>query len=258
MIGSAAMQQYPYFKDRKSKDIDFFSDVPIDIPGERVETFSHPKIVEYFGKDTERAASIDELYTIKISHIFWDKNWDKHAYDILKFQDFGNADLIPELYSILYDVWKERYGEKKVNLNVMAQDFFQATVKRDFEHDSIHASVAYYDKPLFNVILADGEQVKVDRSKFEAMTHEDKLKLVREEVYATALERQIIPSEYSYSPRAAYKWALMKTITSFSKGWFPLFCAEHLLELWSPDVDYVKKHKDNLDKLVKLSEGKHG
>jgi hypothetical protein len=256
LIGSKAMASYPYWEDRKVNDVDYFTD--LDIKENGVETFFHNALLEYFEEDEERTASIDELYTIKVSHIFWDVNWDKHAYDILKFQDFGNADLIPDLYDILYGIWRERYGDKKVNLNVMAADFFKNTVKRDFVHDSIHASVAYYDEPLFNVILAENEAVKVDQNKFWAMSHADQIKLVREEVYATALERLVIPSGYTYSPRTAYKWALKKTITSFSKGWFPLFVVQNLLELWSPDIDYVKKHKENLDRLIKLEEGQNG
>lgn len=246
LIGSKALQKYQGFENRKNKDIDYFSDEKI----ENAETFFHPDILQYFG-DVNRAASLDELYTIKISHIFWDINWDKHIYDILNMQDM-EAQLIEELYNVLYKIWEEKYGKKKANLNVMASEFFTEKVTRIYDHDSIHASVAYYDSPLFNKILVDGEEVKVDRNKFEALSLEDKLKLVREEVYATALERILIPSEYKESPRKAYKWALKQTIISFSKGWFPLFIILNITDLWLPDVDFVKRHKDNKSKLIKL------
>lgn len=246
-IGSTALKQlYPDFY-REPKDIDIFSDEEIFVSGGvdlyQVKTF---KLSDYF---TEGTATLNQLYTIKVSHIFWDKGFDKHISDIRFLKEKG-AKLIPELYEALYKEWEHLYGKKKAKLNVSAEDFFQATVKRIYEHDSIHQSVAYYDKPLFNKILAG--EVQVSRDKFEAMPHEEKIQLVREEVYATALERLVIPSNYVYNMRRAYWWALMKTITSFSKGWFPLFVVENITELWKPDIDYVKKHKDNHEMLIPL------
>lgn len=247
------MSRYPYFKDRVAKDLDYFSDKPI----EGGDVFYHPRLEEYefWAGDTERVASIDELYTIKMSHIFWDLrngSWEKHARDIMTFHEFGNADLIPDLYKLLYEIWGEVHGKKKANLSQMAKDFFNDKVVRIYEHDSIHASVAYYDAPLYERILADGEEVKVDKSKFDVMSCDDKLKLVREEVYATALERLIIPSNYTYSPRRAYAWALRRTVTSLARGWFALFIAENLEHVWKPDVDYVAVHKSKSHKLIPL------
>jgi hypothetical protein len=248
LVGSQAMQRYPCWADRVAKDTDYFTDEEME-----GDNFFHPKLLEYFG-DVDRTASMDELYTIKMSHIFWDLRngtWEKHARDIMKMRE-EDVDLIPELYSILYAIWEEVHGKKKANLSQMAKDFFADKVVRIYEHDSIHASVAYYDAPLYERILKDGEEVKVDKSKFDAMSYEDKLKLAREEIYATALERLVIPSNYTYSPRRAYAWALRRTTTSLARGWFALFIAENLEKLWSPDVNYVKVHKDNSDKLIKL------
>jgi hypothetical protein len=76
--------------------------------------------------------------------------------------------------------------------------------------------------------------------------------MVREEVYATALERRVIPSDYTYSPGLAYKWSLMHTVTSLTKGWFAQFCAENIGELFLADVDYVSIHRNNSDKLILL------
>ena len=255
LVGSTALAQHINIK-RKPKDTDYFVDSNARLElldTEKVEVFQHINITGYFG-NVDRVATLDELFTIKVSHIFWDLrngSWDKHCYDIMLMQQAG-ANLIPKLYDVLYPVWEERYGKKKANLNAEPEDFFKATVKRVYEHDSIHNSVAYYDEPLFNRILKDGSAVAVDRSKFDAMSVEDKYRLVREEVYATALERQLIPSEYKSSPRAAYNWALKKTITSFSKGWFPLFIAQNLIDLYKPEIDYVEKHLQNSDKLIKI------
>lgn len=256
LVGSSAIKHwYPDFF-RTPMDTDLFV-----APGESgpreggMDYFEHPGLLRYFSRDEERIATADEMYTIKVSHAFWqlrNGSWQKHMNDIVFMQGKGHRTINDDLYSVLYPVWEEIHGKKKANLNKTPEEFFTNTVDRKYDHDSIHASVAYYDEPLFNAILKDGHAVAVDVSKFDNLSHEDKLRLVREEVYATALERMVIPSDYTSSPRAAYAYALRQTITSYSKGWFPLWIVLNYSELVKPDIDYVKRHKDNMDRLVLL------
>lgn len=256
LVGSSALIQYIPTLGREPKDVDYFVAGVYKIDSMKgVEAFPDDRLLDYFG-NVDRVATLDELYTIKISHIFWDlnnKSWDKHIFDIITMEKAG-AKFLPGLYATLYPIWEQRYGKKKANLNMMPEDFFNKNVVRIYDHDSIHASVAYHDEPLYKAILKDNHPVSVDVAKWDALSHEDKLSDVREEVFATALERQLIPSYYKTSPRAAYKWALKKTMTSFSKGWFALFIALNLSELWKPDVDYVARHKQNSSRLIKLGE----
>ncbi len=251
LIGSAALhQQLPNI--RTPKDTDYFITEPENTPKiNNVETFYHPNLQKW---NWGPVANLQELYTIKISHIFWDlknNSWNKHFFDILTLEN-NKIELIPELYNILYPIWEERYGKKKVNLNQLPEDFFNNNVERKYEHDSIHNSVAYYNEPLFNKILKDNHAIAVDKNKFDNLTHEEKIQLVREEIYATALERQIIPSNYKSNPIEAYNWALKKTLTSFTKGWFPLYMIQNALELRKPEINYVQKHLNNKDKLIPL------
>lgn len=272
LVGSEALRYwYPDF--RESKDVDYFSDVKLsgEEDGKRIESFWHPAIEENLETILKYCmekpcaqdgccvdtyiAKPDFLYTLKVSHSFWvqrNGSWNKHMSDILWMQRNTDVSFVQELYDIFYPIWEERYGKKRAKLNVDAKDFFKSTIDRKYDHDSVHASVAYYDRPLFNEILKDGEQVAVSKEKFFNLSHEKKLQLVREECYATALERMVIPSNYTYNPRRAYRWALMKTITSFSKGWFPLWIVQHFNEVCSPDVDYVARHKENSDRLISL------
>lgn len=253
LIGSKAMKHH--FPDsREPSDVDFFSPhsrEQLELPNatKRVETFWHEDLAKW---NWTTIATPDELYTIKVSHAFWElknKSWSKHMMDVLFLQSKG-ATLIPELYKILYKVWEDTHGKKKVNLEADPETFFNdKIVKRIYDHDSIHESVAYYERPLFERILRDDSDVAVDKSKWDAMDHEDKLKMVREEIYATALERKLVPTDYKSSPGAAYNWTLQKTITSLTKGWFALFVVENFKDLTKADVDYVKRHKDNAHKL---------
>lgn len=243
LIGSKALIQYiPNL--REPRDTDYFSETPV----EGAEVFWHPLLANYAWGEV---ATLDELYTIKVSHAFWELHgtWNKHMFDVLTMQKHG-AKLIPELYDILYKVWEDTHGKKKANLESDPEMFFNdKVIKRIYDHDSLHESVAYNERPLFEKILRDGSEVAVSRKKWEALSEEDKLNMVREEVYATALERWIVPSDYKYSPMKAYTWTLQKTITSLSKGWFPLFIVDNFSQLTKPDIDYVERHKQNSHKL---------
>ena len=258
LIGSTALQKYIDLK-RTPTDVDYFSDSPID----GAECFYHKDLEKW---DWGSVATLDELYTIKVSHIFWSHDytkWNKHAGDIMLMKQNG-AEFIRELYDILYPIWVEHYGAKKANLNKQPDEFFASTITRIYEHDSIHAAVAYGDTPLFNKILRDDSPVAVSEEKFNALDYDIQLQLVREELYATACERMIIPASGMTVPEArkhnlvkhpvqAYRIMLHKMVTSLSKGWFPLFIVLHLDDLRSPDVDYVQRLSDNADRLVPVN-----
>lgn len=200
-------------------------------------------------------ATPDESYTMKISHGFWDIHgtWDKHARDIVFLQRKG-CTFNRKLYDILVPVWTEWYKKNNRVLNKSKDEFFADAVKRKYDHDSVHESVAYGERPLYESILADGAQVKVDNSKFWAMDLETQLNCVREEVYATALERILIPGNYRGSPGAAYWWALRRTATSLFKGEWALFLLLHLDELRRPDCNYMQRHLENTDRLRPIGE----
>lgn len=245
LVGSKALESTGLLK-RQPKDIDYFSDE--NIPG--AEVFWHPSLTEWNWKEV---ATVDELYTIKISHIYWtlqNGSWAKHWYDILTLEE--TATFLPELHDLLYPIWEERYGKKKVNLDVEPEDFFNANIQRKYEHDSIHASVAYYDEPLFNRVLKDGHAVNVDWRKFMELSEEDQLRLVREEIYATALERYLIPFGYQEHVRTAYNKALQQTLTSYWKGKWATFIALNARALNKPELNYQELHLNNQHKLKEL------
>jgi len=258
LIGSAAAKQW--FEDfREPKDIDFHSDYirPGVLVPAGTDIFVDPRLGQW---DWDMLATPEELYTMKVSHSFWEihhdvRNWNKHMADVLFFQN-KKIEFIRPLYDILKPIWKELHGRKITSLAQNAGAFFgNDAVVRKYDHDSIHASVAYNDHPLYEDILVPGEEVMVDSTKFfDGMDYETQLQLVREEVYATALERILIPKNYDYSPTAAYAWALRRTITSLFKNEWALFVVLHYKDLMRPDCDYRQRHLDNLDKLIPLGE----
>lgn len=249
VIGSTAMRHHLPLS-RAPKDLDVFSP-PAEVGA---ELFWHPSFEDWIPPGTDRCASIDELYTLKVSHAYWELrngSWLKHMADVVTLKNAG-AVLIPELHSLLYKVWEGQHGVKKLNLRQEAADFFSDAVTRAFDHDSLHRSVAYGSAPAYEAVLRDGEEVDMDMSKVWALPVVGQVRLFREEIYVTALERLVIPSGYKYSPRRAYAWALRRTITSLTKGRSARFIVENYGVFRVPDMDYVSLHLSRKNELVAL------
>lgn len=246
VVGSHALNRLiPGIRD--PKDIDTFSDNP------------DPEWDNYWDDSFDwftgfRFATLDELYTIKCSHAYWDlpnNSWDKHMYDVVELKRAG-ATLDTDLHDRLYSVWKNDHGHKRVNLNQSKDAFFTDAVTRIYDHDSIHYSVAYGDRPLYESVIPQGEEIAMDMAAIKALDHDTCVRLYREEVYATALERWVIPSGYRISPRKAYAWALKKTIVSLTKGWSARFIVDNYEEFMVPDMKYVDHHKSKAHHLIRL------
>lgn len=248
VIGSSAANHILGNEWRAPKDLDVFTNEPSG----NVDAFWHPSFSKLWDEGTYHIATLDELYTIKLSHLYWEgKNgqWSKHMNDAWRLKTQFGAEMIPEMHDILYKVWEERFGKKRVDLNMDKVDFFDDAVPRKYDHDSIHYSIAYGERPIYESVWKDGADVAMDMRKIWALPFDMQVKLFREEIYATALERMIIPEKTS-SPKLAYSWALRRVITSLTKGKSATFIADNLDTFRSPDIDYVRKFKDNQHMLI--------
>lgn len=250
VIGSTAAHYWWPHDWREPKDLDLFVDFDVsDIEG--FDGFWDPSLEPWF-QGPPRHATPDELYTIKLSHLYWEgKNgqWSKHMNDAWRMKTILGCQLIPELHDALYKVWEKEFGKKRVDLNMDKADFFDDAVPRLYDHDSVHYTIAYGERPLYESVWKDGADVAMDMRKIWALTFDDQVKLFREEIYATALERMIIPRKTT-SPQMAYSWALRRVITSLTKGKSATFIANNLDIFRKPDIDYVQKFRDNAHKLI--------
>lgn len=265
IVGSTAMQ-FNFPDAREPKDLDFFA------PPEQIPAYLKAKVgeVEPFWHESWRDSVIershwgfatpDQLYTIKVSHAYWElKNgsWDKHMTDLLFLKKHG-AKLDMDLHKLLYPVWVELHGKKKMNLAQAAGDFFDDAVVRIYDHDSIHDSVAFGERPMYERILKDGASVDIDPAKmWDGLTFAEQIKLFREEIAATALERWMIPTKYKFSPGLAYKLALKKTITSLTKGRSARFIVDNFDQFYKPH-NYMSIHRSKMHKLLPLNLSKKG
>lgn len=256
VVGSTAARYHLGERWRDPKDFDVFMSRK-KYPSEILDWYWDDAMFNVWHEDESRHATLDELYTIKLSHAYWElKNgsWNKHMTDAMLLKREG-AVLMPSMHKVLYGIWERDHGKKTIDLNQDKAMFFDDAVKRTYDHDSIHYSVSYEDDPVYTTVLKDNSEVAIDMNKVKALPFDRKVQLYREEVYATALERIVIPKNYMCSPNAAYSWALRRTITRLTKGWSATFMADNFEVFRKPDVRYVDVHKSKAHKLIPI-EGK--
>lgn len=207
------------------------------------------------------------LQVIKRSHIYWPHNWTKHIrdYHFLKTKELTPSSEEEAAAHLRLEEKKEGNPDKTIfSLNVSNDEFFDASealLCRFFEHDDIHAATCYYDEPLYRKAKRDTSKAMVDKDLFEAMSQQDKCRMVREEVFVIALERRIIPHLCEPSVpgeelipegliNSAFNYAIMRICTSLTRGWFREFAIENYPEICTYKTDFVKKF------LVALKAGK--
>lgn len=246
LIGSQALAKYI---DLSANDEDYFSDTRSK--SFNVDVFYDDRLEAWEPWRDAKVATLDELYTIKLSHQFWDLHgtWWKHLGMLGLMQQHG-AQPIPELFGILYPIWEDLHGAKPAHLQ--EDGFFGPQVNRVYEHDDLHTIMAYGDKPLYEKILKDNHRVVVQKSKFDTLTDEEKLNLVREEVEVIALERWLIPEDMHGSYSRAYRDAYKHLVTSLTKGWFALFALENHQTLSKPNRNYKEVFQQRMNRLQRI------
>jgi hypothetical protein len=267
IIGSTAMRHWFGDHVREAKDVDVWAkEYPTHLGlriDRNVDIFWDDRLEPFVSQYLGDMVTPDDLYTIKVSHASWDLtngSWPKHMADIVFLKEEGYGNLDEELWATLQEIWKDRHGRPRVNLNQESGKFFTDAVVRIYDHDSIHDTVAHYHRPLWMEVLKDGQDVAMDMAKVWKLPFDDQIKLFREEVYATALERWLIPAwekDRVFSPTQAYYWALRKTITSLTKGKSSRFMIENFdifrqLPRSGGVPSYVLMHQANREKLIKL------
>ena len=176
----------------------------------------------------------DDLYTLKVSHAFWNIKWEKTIFDIDFLKSKGCA-LNKPLFETLYAHWITVHGAtKRSNLNLSKEDFFDNAITCPHDHDYLHTLINPI--PTYKKVLADGADVNVDENKFQALSHADKLELVREECYVMAYER-LAGRDY----RAAYKWMVKQMVLSHAILPEALFIIENYRQLQKPLFNYKKQ-----------------
>lgn len=172
-------------------------------------------------------ASPEALYTIKTSHAYWRKSWQKTMNDISFFQERG-VKHIPEFHDILYEAWQTLPGRSKAHMNfdVPNENFFKKTVTRHIAHDQLHELVKYDSEPKYKSIKPDMTKAAISDEMFENLSDRDKMLVALEETFVIALERRIVPKKFYTNESAiryAYDFSLYKNIVDLNKGAVPKY-----------------------------------
>lgn len=241
VIGSQAMKHwFPELK-RTPKDLDTISRnafMSKDIQTYWVDSFQY--ILDH-NKD-DKYIDPDFLLTLKMSHFGWNIHWDKTMYDVLFLKERG-CKVVKNLYDALVKDWIKVHGKQWASLKGKDSiTFFEDAVTRKYIHDDIHDAVATYDKPLYESLIVDG--VNCSKIGFDKLSLDDKVLLVKEEIWVTALERYHIPSDFTCGHAMAYGNSLKKLATTMSSGWFKFFILDNFKLLTGcKDKTYIWKFK---------------
>lgn len=187
-------------------------------------------------------ATPNAIYTIKCSHLGYDIHWQKTKLDILFLKNNG-CELIDNLYSYLIEFWKIKNGDKAfLSLARTKGEFFKDHVNYIHDHDYLHELVSHPNRPAYESVLRKGEEVLIDKSKFDKLSHASKVRMFREEIAVIACERWVLNPYWKgkVSWYTAYRLSLQKTITNLTKGWATTFIVCHLDEFIKPDFNYFR------------------
>lgn len=247
LTGSTALKSwFPDFP-REPKDIDYvFEDNTkgFDLKKHegKVEYLWNPILFKHnkIGNRVNNVCFPDNLYTMKMSHLFWDINWEKHEWDATWLREKGCRMNYP-LFWELFAFFNKMHGEnKRSDLKMSSADFFDNALKCEYDHDWLHTLLN--PSPTFNKVLKDGEEVEVSEDKFQLLTEQEKEALVREEVYVMAFERWP-----NINFRMAYGRMLKKFIVSHAPIWEAIWILENYKKLCRAEYNFIKHLNEKIN-----------
>lgn len=189
--------------------------------------------------------SLKVLLTIKLSHMNWDINWNKHKLDALHLMRLG-VKIDYELFHILVEHWEDTHGGKDyLSLYQTKDEFFKMDVplgyadkpfSYKYDHDYLHELVALPNKPVYTKCIKDGERVAIDKYKFFSLPFDEQVKMFKEEIAVIAFERFLVP-KLTDVVSIAWSHSLKKVVTNLTKGWASEFIILNIDKFNKPDYN---------------------
>lgn len=249
LIGSRAIKHwFPDFP-REPKDTDFaWDEGGISIVREEWGTYEYYPIPPLMSLGVSTLTP-DQIYTLKVSHLFWDIKWEKTMWDVTWLRKKG-CNLDRTLFEELYWHWESVHGvAKRADLNMMADAFFDNAIPDGHDHDLLHTLIK--NPPTYTKILANPEEpgaVAIDEQKFWDLETEDKYNVIREECYVMAYER-MGDSDYRDAYLKQLKAWILHHGPSVNMGLFAIHNYDVLrkpLINYKEVIDYGKQGKANV------------
>lgn len=236
IIGSTAIKHYYPDFPREPKDIDIVVLEKQKREGE-TEYLENPVILKY---QENGYLKPNLLLSLKISHLFWDINWEKHLFDVQFLLSKGckyDLDLISELRSF-WDSFLPKIRRSRLEMN--KAQFFTNGVNEDTEqHDYLHTLLN--PTPMYTKLLRDDCEVELDESKWYNLSFEEKCDVVFEETTIMTFERYKT-TDY----RIAYKRQLKDNIIKHFPFYITVFSIENYRNLEKPKYNFKTKIENEL------------
>lgn len=245
IVGStAAMRAIPGFKRNRKYDLDLWTNVNAAYAVADDVSVKPLEILECFETESKESgwATLNDLTTIKLSHLPYDIMWNKHLNDYLVFKKHGGR-INQRLYSLLKTYWKDFHDNKPfLSLYKTKDQFFDDFVTKPHDHDYLHELVAYPYVPMYTTCLKDGQEVMIDKGKFDSLAFEHKVKMFREEMAVIACERWILNPKAKQKIPFVHAWSksVHKTTTALTKGWASEFICENIEHFLKPNRKEVE------------------
>ena len=184
----------------------------------------------------DREMTVDEMYTVKVSHAIYDIHWKKTMSDI-RFLQIKRCKVIPDLLNQLREYWVGIHGEqKRTDFEVSPGKFFEDRVIRKFEHDDLHKMIN--PSPTYFKIIDD---ITPNQEKFALLPDDEKKELMFEEAFVISIERFL-----NQPDKNAYNKAQQNLVTRLHPVWLADFVIENWSKwYWTPGIskfykEYVK------------------
>jgi tetratricopeptide (TPR) repeat protein len=191
--------------------------------------------------------SVEALYLIKRSHANVPVVYNKAVADLIVLKPLIGAFSArqEEFYAARKEETRQRYAlhRQRFSLALKNEDFFDASNHvRFYEHDDLHEVVAHTPgAPLYKKCKRDLSRAKIDIDLFEALSLEDRYRMVQEEFMVIGLERFFIHNR-DLALREVYAHGMHKTIRDLFVGYFQDFCIDHVGALSRPPpFDFVAR-----------------
>ena len=242
LVGSKAIKYHVPTSKRTPHDTDYFTtDISKVTPIKGVDYFEIPNSVI----DYSEVISLNDLYTLKISHTIRDLFYYKHLSDIRMLQNLGckvNNNLLGRL-TIFWDTMK---GSRKTpNFEQENEEFFNDNVKREYNHDELHIFFMYNDRPMFEYIKENQNNASVSIEMFNKLNLTDKYKVVLEEAFVLAYERYVIGKRKVNTKRYAFNLAMQDLITRLLPQEIALFALSNYNQIDAYYKDFNKFIKES-------------
>lgn len=236
---------------RVAKDVDIWLREGTELPEKQPNieySYIPNEIMDMFGGVSY--ATIDHILTIKLSHLEYDIKWWKHVKDV-EFLIQRGARVNNKILNVLREHWKTVHGSSKNKLSLYKtkEEFFDDFVVKKYDHDWLHRQVAFNKQPVYETVLKDGQEVMIDKEKFDRLSFWSKVRMFKEEVAVIALERYLLNDDCAISSvPVAWVMALRKTVTALTKGWASRFMVDNLIHFLDPLPEVLRLFLELSDK----------